>query len=57
MYTVGGEFGIFKWSNNENKLLYLAERLVKNAEYFDEELEWENPEKMTKSGVVRFFGY
>jgi hypothetical protein len=30
---------------------------VKNAEYFDEELEWENPDKMAKSGVVSFFGY
>lgn len=47
-----GEFGGLKWSNNEARLMYVAERSVMNAEYFDGNLDWSNEEKIKESNVV-----
>ena len=47
----GGEFGTFNWSNGEDKLLYLAERQEKLAEFNDADLDWEDPEKLEKTAI------
>uniref|UniRef100_A0A914DI89 Acylaminoacyl-peptidase n=1 Tax=Acrobeloides nanus TaxID=290746 RepID=A0A914DI89_9BILA len=36
------EFFTFKWSNSEDKLLYLAEKLDERKEYFDPDIDWNN---------------
>nr|CAD2143989.1 unnamed protein product [Meloidogyne enterolobii] len=41
-------FAVFKWSPNEDKLLYLAERQEKPAEFYDADLEWNDTEKLAK---------
>lgn len=49
----GGEFGVLKWSNGEDQLVYLAERTEQPAKFHDADLEWEDEEKMAKKGIVR----
>ena len=36
------EFFTFKWSNSEDKILYLAEKLDERKEYFDPAIDWNN---------------
>jgi hypothetical protein len=36
------EFFTFKWSNSEDKLLYMAEKLEERKEYFDPDIDWNN---------------
>lgn len=45
-------FGCLKWSNKEDRILYLAEKFEKKSEYFDADLEWEDEEKMAKANLV-----
>ncbi|KAL7073126.1 hypothetical protein ACQ4LE_006990 [Meloidogyne hapla] len=48
-------FGVLKWSANEDKLLYLAERHEKPAEFYDADLEWNDPEKLSKLKIGEKF--
>jgi hypothetical protein len=45
-------FGVLKWSIFEDKLLYLAERLEKPAEFYDADIEWKDQEKLSKLKIV-----
>lgn len=50
-----GEFGVLKWSNNEDRILYLAEKSEQQlAKFHDADLEWDDPEKMAKREIVGF---
>lgn len=46
------EFGSLKWSNDENYVLYSAEKLVKKKEYYDPELDWNDAKNFFDSNVV-----
>ena len=45
-------FGVLKWSVCEDKLLYLTERYEKPSEFYDADLEWKDPEKLSKLKIV-----
>uniref|UniRef100_A0A9J2Q2B3 acylaminoacyl-peptidase n=1 Tax=Ascaris lumbricoides TaxID=6252 RepID=A0A9J2Q2B3_ASCLU len=45
------EFGGLKWSNGEGHILFIAEKYMKNAQYFDADLDWSNEEKLLESNV------
>jgi hypothetical protein len=47
-----GDFGGLKWSNGEGHLMYVAEKMIKTAQYFDGDLDWSSEEKMQESNVV-----
>jgi len=51
-YVLDSVFAVFKWSPNEDKLLYLAERQEKPAEFYDADLEWNDTEKLAKLKIV-----
>jgi hypothetical protein len=52
-----GQFGAFQFSDDETKLLYVAEKEFKAAQYFDTDLEWNDEEKMGKANLVNFNQY
>ncbi|KAI3416105.1 hypothetical protein GPALN_005654 [Globodera pallida] len=47
---IGGHFGCFRWSNGEDRLLYLAEQRLTDrlAKFHDAGLEWGETDKMEK---------
>lgn len=47
-----GQFGALQFSNDESKLLYIAEKECKTSEYFSSDLEWTDAEKMEKANLV-----
>ncbi|KAH7730616.1 CRE-DPF-5 protein [Aphelenchoides avenae] len=51
IFLTQGPFGCLKWSHKEDKLLYLAEKLDKKAEFFDADIEWNDDEKLAKANV------
>ncbi|KAI1723574.1 prolyl oligopeptidase family domain-containing protein [Ditylenchus destructor] len=50
----GAPFGTIKWSNNEDRLLYVAERMFKPSAYFDADVEWNDEEKFKKANGEKF---
>lgn len=53
----GGFFGTIKWSNAEDRLLYVAEKMFKPSTYFDADIEWDDEEKFKKANVGEKFAY
>ena len=49
-----GIFGRLRFSHDETKLLYVAEREYKPSNYFDAETDWDDQEKWSKGKVVSF---
>jgi dipeptidyl aminopeptidase/acylaminoacyl peptidase len=47
-----GQFGALQFSDDESKLLYIAEKEWKPSEYFNSDLEWNDAEKMEKANLV-----
>jgi acylaminoacyl-peptidase len=52
-----GNFGSFQFSADESKLLYIAEKEFKAAQYFDTDLEWTDEEKMAKANLGKKYEY
>ncbi|CAB3405786.1 unnamed protein product [Caenorhabditis bovis] len=48
-------FGTLKFSHGEGHVLYVAERNVKAAQYFDADIEWDNETKVFESKVGKKF--
>ncbi len=48
-------FSALRWSNDESRLLYIAERLNKPSAYFDADIEWGDEEKMAKANLGEKF--
>jgi len=56
MVHVGNNFAALRWSNDETRLLYVAEKPAKPPSgYFDADLEWKDDEKMKKADVGNKF--
>lgn len=47
-----GQYGALQFSNDESRLLYVAEKEFKTSQFFDADLEWNDEEKMTKANLV-----
>ncbi|CAD5218584.1 unnamed protein product [Bursaphelenchus okinawaensis] len=54
---VGGEFGAFQFSNDGDKILFVAERQVKPQNFYDSDLDWSDEEKIVKAKVGEKFVY
>uniref|UniRef100_A0A1I7RLX4 APEH_N domain-containing protein n=1 Tax=Bursaphelenchus xylophilus TaxID=6326 RepID=A0A1I7RLX4_BURXY len=52
---VANEFGAFKFSHDEEKILFVAEKLVKPTHFFDPDLDWTDEEKISKANVGEKF--
>lgn len=50
-----GHFGAFQFSQDEKKLLYMAEKEFKASQYFDTDIEWDDAEKVSKANLVSSF--
>lgn len=51
----GGEFGALKFSNDEESVLFVAEKLNKQQNFYDGDIEWNDPEKFYKANVGEKF--